>query len=138
MGYMCHHAIVVTSFDEEKLQQAHDNATGLGMSVTPIVYGAVDFYSTFCVVPDGSKEGWDESTRGDEQRAAFTEWLDGQRYSDGSTALDWVEVQFGDDDGDTCIVRDSDEHYRRGTVKAGELKLNFSGVSGSGQSGDTQ
>ncbi len=113
MGYTRHHAIIVTSFDDELLQQAHTQAVELGMSVTPIISGAVNFYSTFLVGPDGSKEGWDESDKGNEQRAEFTDWLDQQRHNDDSSNLDWAEVQYGDDDAHNYVVRDSDEHYRR-------------------------
>ena len=42
------------------------------------------------------------------------EWLDGHRYSDGSTAIDWVVVQFGDDDLDTRIILDRDQRRRDG------------------------
>jgi hypothetical protein len=60
------------------------------------------------VAPDGSKEGWDNSNTGDEQRAELVAWLESQRYDDGSTSLDYAEVQFGDDDNDARILRCGD------------------------------
>lgn len=51
----------------------------------------------------GSKEGWDTSDTGDRARAAFTAWL---READHG---DWVEIQFGDDEGETRIVNHSDD-----------------------------
>jgi hypothetical protein len=113
MGYMRHHAIIGTSFDVELLNQAHDKAAELGMSVTPIIGGATNGYYTFLVGPDGSKEGWRESDRGDAQRADFVLWLDAQRHKDDSSNLDWAEVQYGDDDADNRVVRDDAEHYRQ-------------------------
>lgn len=114
MGYMRHHAIIVTSFMPERTQAAHDKAVELGMAVTSIVSGSINGYTSFLIAPDGSKEGWDGSTKGDQQRAAMVEYLDAQRHDDDSSSIDWVEVQFGDDDMDTCIIRDNDEHRRAG------------------------
>lgn len=113
MGYMRHHAIVVSSFNKESIEEAHDTAVGLGMSVTGVSGSAVNGYRSFLVAPDGSKEGWSESDRGDEQRATFVEWLKGRAYDDGSTLLDWVHVQFGDQNLHTEIICDSDELRRR-------------------------
>lgn len=113
MGYMRHHAIIVTSFDDELLEQAHAKATELGMSTSPILGEVTNGYRTFLVGPDGSKEGWDESDRGDLRRAAFVGWLNQQRHEDESSNLDWVEVQYGDDDLETRIVNDESEVLRR-------------------------
>ncbi len=113
MGYMRHHAIVVTSWNLELLASAHATAVGLGMSVTNITDQVTNGYQSFLVAPDGSKEGWGHSTEGDCRRAAFIDWLDAQRYEDDSTPLGWVEVQFADEEKETRIVRDSDEHQRR-------------------------
>ena len=112
MGYMCHHAIVVTSWKGELLDQAHGKAVELGMSVSAVTNEVTNGYRSFLVAPDGSKEGWGTSDEGDAARAAFIEWLDEQRYEDRSTALQWVVVQYGDDELDTHVVRDSDQFTR--------------------------
>lgn len=65
---------------------------------------------TFAVFPDGSKEGWPDSGHGDKARSQFMEWLESQRHGDGSSPYDWVEVQYGDDEGETLVTRDSDAH----------------------------
>lgn len=113
MGYMRHHAIVVTSWKDELIEAAHAKAVGLGACVTEITPEVTNGYRSFLVAPDGSKEGWDASTAGDARRAELVAWLDEQRYSDGSTSIGWVEVQFDDDDDDTHIVRDSSERRRQ-------------------------
>lgn len=113
MGYMRHHAIVVTSSAPELLKAAHAKAVELGMSVTNLTAEVTNGYRSFLVAPDGSNEGWRESDAGDARRDQFTAWLDEQRYDDDSTSLGWVEVQFNDDEHETAIVRDSDEHSRR-------------------------
>src|SRR5262249_44412475 len=100
MGYMRHHAIVVASWKLGLLEAAHAKAESIFKWVSPISPQMVNRFASFFIPPDGSKEGWDESNEGDVERDRFIEWLNTQRYEDGSTALDFVEVQFGDDDGE--------------------------------------
>jgi hypothetical protein len=127
MGYMRHHAVVVTSWKDELIEAAHGKAidlfdeyeTTFGSRdlrdcVSPIVGNGMT--RSFVVAPDGSKEGWNLSDAGDTARRALIGWLDEQRYDDDSTSIDWVEVQFGDDDGETVIVNDSDRRRRRITA----------------------
>jgi hypothetical protein len=61
MGYMRHHAIIVTSWKRELLEQAHARAVELGMSVSEVTGEVTNSYRSFLVAPDGSKEGWDTS-----------------------------------------------------------------------------
>lgn len=115
MGYMRHHAIIVTSWDEALLKTAHSEALNVfgDGAVSPLLAEGVNGDRTFLVGPDGSKEGWPESDQGDTRRARFVDWLRAQTDDeDGSSTLCWVEVQYGDDDGDTRIVRHSDEGLR--------------------------
>lgn len=118
MGYMRHHAIIVTSslpdreMGADYIDLAHAKAVELGMSVTSVTDEVTNGYRSFLIAPDGSKEGWGESDAGDSRRAAMIEYLDSQRYDDGSSPLDWVVVQFGDDEMITRIIRDDAEHRR--------------------------
>ena len=122
MGYMRHHAIIVTGWPLTRLnlseglaadpplsiEEAHKVATEIfGPLVSPIIPARINAYHSFCIAPDGSKEGWSESDEGDAQREAFKQFLNEHRYEDGS-GIDWVEVQFGDDDLQTVIMADSD------------------------------
>lgn len=109
MGYMKHHAIVVTTWGD--ITAAHKRAQFLcGEYVTPVMGPFVNGYTSFAVVPDGSKEGWEESERGDLGRDSLIEWLrDHDGNNDGDTYYRWVEVQFGDDNRKTKVCRDSDE-----------------------------
>ncbi len=113
MGYMRHHAIIVSSFDQT-IEVAHARATAIfGELVTPIVESRVNRIRSFLVGPDGSKEGWDESDQGDTQRAQFVAWLRTQgQVPEGMESLVWVEVQYGDEHNDTRIVNDSDTDAR--------------------------
>ena len=115
MGYMCHNAIIVTSWNKDLLEQAHAKAIDLGMSVSEITAEVTNRYRSFLVAPDGSKEGWDTSDLGDSRRDELVAWMDDQRYEDDSTSLGWVEVQFADENLETRIVRDSDARARDGS-----------------------
>lgn len=120
MGYMRHHAILVTSWDREKIEEAWNVAKAtFSQEITGIVGPTVNGYCSFMIPPDGSKEGWPESSRGDEQRDWFISWIRSKQYSDGSSCLDWVEVQYGDDEGDCRVARDSME-YRRASLNTDE------------------
>ena len=113
MSYMRHHAICVTSGIED-IDKALDVARGLGCTVAGPVASTTNGYTSFFVAPDGGKEGWATSHEGDCARDALVKWLETQRYEDGSSSFDWVEVQYGDDADQTLVTRDSDERWRQG------------------------
>lgn len=109
MGYMRHHAIVVTSFDKKRALKALSMAESFGLNCSEAIESTSNSYLSFFVAPDGSKEGRPESEHGDAKRELFIKWLNDYRYSDGSTPLDWAEVQYGDEEGDQKVIRaDSD------------------------------
>lgn len=117
MGYMRHHAIVVTSWKDDAIWAANKVAQTLFPWVSPLSACGINGYLSFFIPPDGSKEGWEESDAGDAVRDAFIEYLRSTRFEDGSSYLVWVEVQFGDDSLVTVVTRDSDEE-RRGSRHA--------------------
>jgi hypothetical protein len=119
MGYMRHHAIIVsgTSYQDTTVEQAHKKACEIWgesapQQVTHILHSRINGYDSFAILPDGSKEGWEDSNTGDERRNAFIAWMESCRYKDRSSPLGWVEVQYDDDEWDTRVTRHSDE---RGT-----------------------
>ncbi len=103
MGYMSLHSIVVSAWNDD-IESAHAKASELFKWVSPISLVHTNGYRSFFVPPDGSKEGWDESDKGNDNRAAFIQWMREQE-----TYLDWVEVQYGNDDGITRICSHSDD-----------------------------
>lgn len=119
MGYMRHHGFLVTTHNEKIAEKAHAKAVEIfGHLVSEVRESKMNGYqsfSAFAVYPDGSKEGWGDSNEGDKNRATFKAWLNMNRYEDGSTPIDWVEVQYGDDDHETCIIEDSD-HPKEATI----------------------
>jgi hypothetical protein len=105
MGYMCHHAIVVTSWNEAHIHEVIEKAKEIfPRGVSNIVEGYVNEQYSFFIGPDGSKEGWPDSDEGDARRDEFVTWLSTQSL----LYCDWVEVQFGDDYHHTKVIRDSD------------------------------
>lgn len=109
MGYMRHHAILVTSYKDERINAAREKALSFGLACSEIIPSRTNVYFSFFVAPDGSKEGWPDSDEGDAKRDLFINWLNSYRFSDGSSPLDWVEVQYGDEGGEQEVLRsDSD------------------------------
>ena len=109
MGYMRHHTIIVCSWNEQLLASVHSEAvTIFDTQVSNIVKSKMNGYYSFFIAPDGSREGWEDSDEGDKKRNEFIGYLETQKYEDSSTPVAWVEIQFGDDEGETKIIRDSD------------------------------
>ena len=71
--------------------------------VSPIMQSYLPGLETFFIGPDGSKEGWDISDRGNQEREKIIEYLRAE------AGLHWVEVQYGHDHADTRVLRHSDE-----------------------------
>ena len=96
MGYIAHHAIIVTGWDAARVQVASVEAVrifGEDM-VSEILDSPINSYHTFFVAPDGSKEGWPESASADDKRSIFTQWI----REHHELYLDVVEIRYGGDD----------------------------------------
>lgn len=92
MGYLRRHAIVVTGDDYEESKDilaAHAKATEIFPWVSPICPPQVNGERSFFIPPDGSKEGWSDSDKGDERRNEFVEWLrsEGRRLANTSGVI---------------------------------------------------
>lgn len=123
MGYIRHHAIIVTATYGDWIERAHSVAHALLTKhrpqdwplfdhqplITEVVGPAQNDTRSFAILPDGSKEGWAESDAGDAFRERFVAWLREQAYEDGSSPLKWVEVQYGDENRQTLVLAHSDE-----------------------------
>lgn len=104
MGTVIHDAIVVSSWNDKLLAEAHEYASRLIPTVTPAAQYVVNIGGSFAILPDGSKEGWEESDVGDQARAAFMRWVEAQAHEDGSNSLECVHVRFGSDIDEAEIV----------------------------------
>jgi len=107
MGYMRHHAIIVTSWKDEAVKGAQKEALKHFSHVSEIVESPINRYSSFFIAPDGSKEGWEPSDKGDDSRNTFISYLNSLCHEDGSSPLDWAELFYGDDGGESEITRHS-------------------------------
>ena len=99
VGTVIHVATIVTSFISEMLGEARDEAIRIfpREMVTDIGISPVNKYYTFVILPCGSKEGWGEKARDDDDRAEFMHWVDGKAYEDGSNALEVGTARYGYD-----------------------------------------
>ena len=95
MEYIAHNAIIVTSGLSHRINTAYYLTKSLfGESrVTPIYCSHTNQYYTFFVTPDGSKERWEESNKGDETRIRFFDQLSKQEIK-----VDAVDVRYGGDE----------------------------------------
>ena len=130
MGYIRHHAIIVSGRPDEDgpLRKVHRMLkTEIGvqtpregvfrLNVSEIVVSNVEVTGSFLVAPDGSKEGWNTSDYGNEWRNVAICLLKEQGYH-----LDWAEVQYGDDEGNNIVLRHSDEDYQKDLQAEVELR----------------
>lgn len=117
MGYMRHHAVLVSGSYDDHLERAHEEAIAifgfhdLAGLVSPVIAGASNGERSFFVAPDGSKEGWGTSDAGDEARRNFCAYLARQAYDDGSSPLSWVEVVYGDEMRQNRVTRSDDRPF---------------------------
>lgn len=98
MGYIRHHAIVVTGYNAELMATARDMAMELGLVVTATMPGS-NGYLSLCVLPDGSREGWWRSNESDYGRDELIEWLSSK------PTLHWAELSFGGGGGPPELIR---------------------------------
>ena len=106
MGYIRHHAIVVTTFEKSLIKPVHEKAIEIfGLSVSNVVGSQVNGYYSFFVGPDGSQLGWTEDEAGDSRREQFIGYLKSLAYDDGSSSIDYAELFYGDDEGESAVTR---------------------------------
>jgi hypothetical protein len=96
MGYIRHDAIIVTSWDTRAVRLAREKAKELLLPVSGVVHSNTNSYMSFLIAPDGSKEGWEESTRGEAARERWKAWA----KDTPDLWIDWVHLNYGGDDPD--------------------------------------
>lgn len=103
MGYHRNHAIIVTSWNPRHIAAAHAKAQEIFEWVSPVSPEMMNGFASFFVPPDGSKEWWPDSYKGDVRRLKFKSWLEAQ---DGSCM--WAEVWFGEEPDDIGANREAE------------------------------
>lgn len=81
----------------------------LAQCVGEIIESGTNDVRSFLIAWDGSKEGWSISDAGDAARDEYIAWLRSVAYGDGSSPLDWVEIQYGGDDREAPVLRHGDD-----------------------------
>ena len=99
MGYYRSHTIAITSVFQDDVKEAHAKAKEIfdNQMVTEIISGTTNAQDSFFVAPDGSKEGWDESDKQDDNRKALIDWIDAHNDKKGCSYIQYVEMYFADD-----------------------------------------
>ncbi len=112
MGYMVHHTIVLTSWDDKllrktwrKAREIFANTNCYITNLTPIV---VNNNHSYFIAPDGSKRGWEASQRGFEARKEFIAYLKELK----PYPPDWALIQYGDEEGDDRLVESNHKRCR--------------------------
>lgn len=108
MGTIIHYAIVVTSWDNARIQFAHKLAVTCGLQVTSISDPDVsNGHTSFLIVPIGSKLGWADQRNGDEKREKWKKKMKASAQR-RSTAT-WVEVEYGETEAPWRVTESSQE-----------------------------
>lgn len=113
MGYMRHHAVLVTTWSKDRMADLvafllEEKIGHLGPHVTK-----VNDYHTVVIPPDGSKEGWEESDAGEEERQMVIAKIKTFSHDDGSNPFDWALVRYGDDGEDDKIEDGSARNMKK-------------------------
>lgn len=109
MGYIRHHAIILTHYDRAEIDDARRFAELCNLNPTPVSESPYNGYLTFFIPPDGSKEGWSQSNDGNEERKRLKQFIRKRHQY-----MDWTEISYGGDDGhslveDDCTKKDPEE-----------------------------
>lgn len=114
MGRIRHNAMIITSFQRKDIEAIREKAVHLFANeykpdptyergetiITPIMGSLANNYSSFCIVPDGSKEGWGCSDNADLARSKLADFID-----QGDFYASYVDVRFGGDESEAYINR---------------------------------
>lgn len=93
MGYIKHHAIIITSWDDKALAKIKKKFPIVGKVIKSHING----YCSLFVPPDGSKEGWPDSDNGDIIRREIKNYIKSLAYEDGSNSVQYVEVSYDEE-----------------------------------------
>jgi hypothetical protein len=91
MGWIRHHVIVVTYWNEPTILEIYGVALGIfgRRYVSEVSLMGINGHRSFFIPPDGSKESWPSSDDADLKRDQFIEYL-------RKTPAAWVEVEYGE------------------------------------------
>lgn len=93
MGTIIHRTVIATTWDQHSQRMAAEWISTLSDTERPLFLTGdswINGYQTVVLVPDGSKEGWEDSDKGDDLRNRFVAVLKADCH------WEWVEVAYGD------------------------------------------
>lgn len=117
MGYMCHHAIVVTSWKKEAVEAAHVKAVELfgqfGSIVSNICKATTNGYYSFLTIASRASSPALEVSQPSLLPSGAIRWIEHGPccYEDGTHPFDWCEVQFNDDYDNDYMVRSNNNSF---------------------------
>ena len=107
MGYIKHHAIIITTWDDKTLAKIYKHLVPIfGKRISKIIKSDINGFVSLFIAPDGSKEDWPESDKGDKDRAKLIRYLNTFAYEDGSNAIKYVEISY-DEEREAQIVNNN-------------------------------
>ena len=94
-GYILE-TIVVSSWNSEAMLNAWWKAKELigERFVTPIYLATCNGFETFFIVPEGSREGWEDHINYCDKRKQLMEWLKKHEYEDGSNVYYYFKARY--------------------------------------------
>jgi hypothetical protein len=126
MGTIQHESILMMAFGQEAEDLLYEKACELGLEDHILIGDPVhNGYRPVVIIPDGSKEGWEDSDEMQENRNNFVSWLKSLTYP----VCDWCRVEWGDlregvetAFGETQFDRESEVKKQLHSVEGEDLK----------------
>lgn len=96
MGSVTHTGMFVTSFDSERASAIYAMAKDLfPKTISALMESPVNGYSSFAVMPCGSKVGWPEAEEHDKNLEVLVNYIRMYDYEDGSSPIEFKKVEYG-------------------------------------------
>jgi hypothetical protein len=99
MSHVKHETVCITSWKKETLHELRGRLIGIGAPLTAVYESPVNNYSTFYVIPMGSKAGWPESKLHLDRIETIKKIIKEFDYEDGSNPIDFTVSEYGDFEG---------------------------------------
>ena len=104
MSRITHHATAVTmSMEYEPNKKVFETIRNKAIElfgehlVSEVLNSRINYYQTFFIAPDGSKDNWEISDKYDETRSKFLQYLESDKFKleDGSSHIEYVVMNYG-------------------------------------------
>ena len=104
MSYIKHNAIIITTNNLFVLSNTINSIESIGLSYIKYNTNVINGYNTIVIYPIGSGISFDSYEIDMVKRDELKQWLKSNRYEDGSSSLEWVEIEYGNDLDNANIV----------------------------------